>query len=87
MSLSGCMFVSESLSAICQSFAAAQQLLSLELSVVEKQKLDRYSINESEYKILVLVAFPSNEGSGEHAQMCRLVRALAAHIHKMSRDM
>ena len=26
---------------MCQSFAAAQQLLSLELSIVEKQKLDR----------------------------------------------
>ena len=75
MSLSGCMFVSESLSAICQSFAAAQQLLSLELSVVEKQKLDRYPINESEYKILVLIALPSNKGSGEPAQMCRLTRA------------
>ena len=33
--------VLESLSAICQAFSAAQQLLSLELSVVEKQKLDR----------------------------------------------
>ena len=32
------------------------------------------------HKILVLIAFSSNEGSGETGQMCRLVRHFAAHI-------
>ena len=32
--------------------------------------------------ISVLIALSSNEGSGKSAQMRRLVRAFAAHIHK-----
>ena len=35
------------------------------------------------HEILVLIALKNNEGSGEHVQMGRLTRAIAAVIHNL----
>ena len=48
-----------------------------------KMLLKYLYILEPAYEILVRISTSINEGSGQPAQMRRLARAIAAHVHKV----
>ena len=39
-------------------------------------------LSEQTWEVLVLITLPSNKGSGEPAQTCRLTREFTAHVYK-----
>ena len=62
----------------------------LDIILIDKMKIESSSvlhgvnnIVSQHNEMLVLIAISSNDGSGESAQMHRLAKAFAAHIHSI----